>query len=219
MKKPHIEEVEEEEVAPFWMISFSDLMTLLLSFFIILFSISTIEQTKMTELMQAMGARYISFRGRIQLTKEARFDPNLPETKEIHGEGEQAYKTPLPASKELAQGTVVPFGLGEDQLNTEGQKTLTALADQLRGRPYTIQVRGHASPSELGESGYKALDDLAYARAWNVREFLMLKNLKPSRFVLVVSGSFHPLSQVKMEQQLVRMQDPNLYVEVIEVAE
>lgn len=96
MSKKRKEEVEEEEVAPFWMISFSDLMTLLLSFFIILFSISTIEEKKMEELMEAMGGRYLRGGSAHSGNKDIHADPSQPKAKQPSVHQADSVEPPAP---------------------------------------------------------------------------------------------------------------------------
>lgn len=47
--------------SPAWMATFSDLMNLLLCFFVLLFSMSTVEQTKLNELVAAMNESFSIF--------------------------------------------------------------------------------------------------------------------------------------------------------------
>lgn len=49
-----IEQIAEEEGAPAWMVTFADLMTLLLVFFVLLFSMSEVEVSKFKVVMEAM---------------------------------------------------------------------------------------------------------------------------------------------------------------------
>lgn len=49
-----IDEINEEEGAPAWMVTFADLMTLLLVFFVLLFSMSEVEVSKFKVVMEAM---------------------------------------------------------------------------------------------------------------------------------------------------------------------
>jgi chemotaxis protein MotB len=206
-KKPRQEEVEEEEVAPFWMISFSDLMTLLLSFFIILFSISTIETKKMEELMSAMGDRYLSQSSslRKRISRHLTADPTLPKAKEP-----TAPLTIEPKEKFSSKGTIIPFALEITELNEETKKILARVAEDLHESSLPIAIRGHASNNEKSR---RVVDDLAYERAWNVRQFLETFELDPKRFALVIVGPHDPLSHDSLTPDF---GDVNTYVEVIQ---
>ena len=49
--------------SPAWMATFSDLMNLLLCFFVLLFSMSTVEESKLAELVAAMNNSFSVFDG------------------------------------------------------------------------------------------------------------------------------------------------------------
>ena len=209
-KKKH-EEVEEEEVAPFWMISFSDLMTLLLSFFIILFSISTIETKKMEELMQAMGDRYVRGGTDRSGKKDIHSDPSLPLVKHLTAikEANESLALELQKRKSETNLTIIPFKLESTDLDDEDKKKLSKLAENLNGLPYPIVVRGHAA---LSEKSRNTVDDLAYERAWNVREYLLTLGLNPQRFSLSIIGPYEPLDSLLLSPSF---GNANTYVEVI----
>ena len=227
------EEEVEEEVAPFWMISFSDLMTLLLSFFVILFSLSTIEEKKMAETVEAMGGRYL--RGSAAAhsgTKTTRADPTQPRAKqpaEYQGNqppvvSESATKPedspvipspvetspPDPRKPTSTNHTIIPFKLENAELEKAVKKELTVLAEHLRGIPRSIVVKGHASN---GETSHHDIDDLAYERAWNVRDYLVSLGLERKRFSLVIVGANEPLDKNVLSLTSL-FGDASTYVEV-----
>ncbi|WP_214660620.1 flagellar motor protein MotB [sulfur-oxidizing endosymbiont of Gigantopelta aegis] len=53
-KENNIDEIAEEEGAPAWMVTFADLVTLLLVFFILLFSISSVEKEKFKSVLSSI---------------------------------------------------------------------------------------------------------------------------------------------------------------------
>ncbi|MDR1142285.1 MAG: OmpA family protein [Planctomycetaceae bacterium] len=214
-KKKHAEEEEEEETAPFWMISFSDLMTLLLSFFILLFSVSTVEQKKLKEMAESMNARFMMHGNRSSGDKLPTADPNLPKSKypqKQESSGSLQLKIPPQAEFKTLTGTVVVFQNGNDVLSEHNKQILTQLAERLRGSPVLIQVEGHAAGKEIyGSVIYRSVDDLAYTRAYNTREFLVSKGLNAAQMTIVVAGQYHPL-----QDNVLFPLGENSYVEIIE---
>ena len=243
MSKKRVEEVEEEEVAPFWMISFSDLMTLLLSFFIILFSISTIEEKRMQELMEAMGGRYLRGGSAHSGNKDIRANPALPRAKQPseHQADQQPVESPTPppptdpasppavpsAAEQGGQPSptpahetqwnpntdhvIIPFTKDNADLADDDKKELAKLAEHLRGTSRAAMIRGHASLTE--KSGTK-IDDLAYERAYNVREHLLSFGLDRKQFSLVIVGANEPLKK-DATMFMHHLGDENTYVEII----
>ncbi|GHT13453.1 hypothetical protein FACS1894170_09460 [Planctomycetales bacterium] len=219
-KKKKAEEVEEEEVAPFWMISFSDMMSLLLSFFVLLFSMSTIEKEKMTAVMEAMGSRYLSVKPHGD--KEAAVKiPDAPPSTVPSVTPPVPLLRPQSVKEKPISGTTIFFAPGSEQIDDDSKQLLARLADQLKGMPYTIMVKGHASKQEVApaapNAAYQKVDDLAYARAWNVRDYMISFGLKPELFQLVELGSHKPLKPDEMPMS--SKVNPNAYVEVIQVKE
>jgi len=237
MSKHKKEEVEEEEVAPFWMISFSDLMTLLLSFFIILFSISTIETKKMEELVESMGGRYLRGGSAHSGNKVIHGDPKQPPAKqptitqeeqpssedstsepEKSSESVNAFApspveiTPHKPSQELeTDHTIIPFQLNDPTLNDGYKKQLAKLAEHWLDSSDPITIKGHASHNETAS---RDIDDLAYERAWNVRDYLMTLGLARKRFTLVVAGANEPLDKELIVLSS-RFGNTNTFVEII----
>jgi chemotaxis protein MotB len=196
-KKKHAEEEEEEETAPFWMISFSDLMTLLLSFFVLLFSVSSVEQKKLKEMAEVMNARFMMHGSRSSGDKAPTADPNLPKSRYPQNpESNESLQLKIPPQAEFKTmtGTVIVFQSGKDELSEHNKQILIKLAEKLRGSPVLIQVEGHATGKEiLGSVIYRNVDDLAYTRAYNTREFLVSKGLNAAQMTIVVAGQYHPL--------------------------
>jgi len=218
-KKKH-EEAVEEEVAPFWMISFSDLMTLLLSFFIILFSISTIEKEKMVSLMEAMGDRYLATPREkkvapVQEKKASSLREKIHDNLQSLGSNPEGTENvePLVVEKTdqpTTKGTIIPFKLEETDVNDEDKDVLHRLvADSLLDSKGTILVRGHSSNKEQSRS---VVDDLAYERAWNVRKHLETLGIPPERCLLVIVGPREPVSHELLSDHF---GDVNTYVNVI----
>jgi flagellar motor protein MotB len=129
-----------------WLITYSDLMTLLLCLFVMLYAISTLHETE-------FESASLSLRGGFGLF------------------GNQPLKMGT-SSKYSAQNVegIILFDWGSDDLTTEAKQELNDVYLQILGTTKPIQIIGYA---ELGEpSAYRRELDLAYARAVNVWEYL-----------------------------------------------
>ncbi|GHT31311.1 flagellar motor protein MotB [Planctomycetales bacterium] len=203
-----VEAEEEEETAPFWMISFSDLMTLLMAFFVLLYAVSVADQKKMEAMAEGMAARFAMHGNRNSGNKAPAADPNLPKVtnpKDMTGVPE--LKITPRKQTDTVNGTIVFFSRGSFELNESGKETLKRLSEQLLGSPSLIRVEGHASKTEIGQSEAVAgqdesiddverhVDDWAYNRACSVRDYLVSQGLKMSQITLVVIGQYHPLNE------------------------
>jgi len=192
---PH-EEEEEEEVAPFWMISFSDMMTLLLTFFIMLYSISTLNQEKAAEISTSMQRQ---FGYTVQM-----FSPFPGSQFERGDEGFQkrpdlvpVKRKPLdiqPAQEVVSHGLIL-FEHGSVELSPANKKTIADIFPKLSGIPQKIELRGRAAMDEEGKGFYSDLMDLAYSRAHNVRAQLIDLGIKPERIEIKTLGAYNPLTK------------------------
>lgn len=223
---------------PAWVLTYADLMSLLLGFFILLVSMSEIKDKGRFEsvaehVREAFGMRG----GGGSLPTET--DPSLSlierlEALELHQRnkgpqnegnaqdpgmiGREQSVTRVREGLLFAVGGRVTFAPGSADLTEEGRRQLRRVVElhKLRGTNNVIELRGHASPTELaGQDGrYGDLWDLSFARAKAAEAYLTSKEvgLRPERFRLTANGDREPLvnrAYTAMEQE------PNRRVEMI----
>lgn len=176
----HEEVEEEEEVAPFWMISFSDMMTLLLTFFIMLYTISTLNATKAREVSQAMQHQFGYSPNMYSPLPGSRFDnsPDQSGNQETEGLPNPRQALRAHSAYELAAIGFVLFEPGSDELTLSNREAIARVLPSLIGTRQKIELRGHSTPKE-SKSYYRELMDLSYARAYKVRSFLIDSGVKP----------------------------------------
>ncbi len=226
----HEEEVEEEETAPFWVISFSDMMTLLLTFFIMLFSMSTIEKTKLEGAAESLRAQFGgALNGSGGIFDGGSFAPSRKkptgranrlimlqgQSPLAGGPGEAVKIKTLRSDEEALDGGIVRFALGSDELTETAKARLAGIYTLLAGLPSKILVKGHADAEEKGP--FQNADDLAYSRACNVREYLISLGLKRSAFQVSVVGPYEPLLR-KDVPGISDTRELNAYVGVFRIA-
>jgi chemotaxis protein MotB len=180
-----------EEGAPLWMCTYGDLMSLLLCFFVMLFALSTIQPIKWEAIYKSMGG--MGYTGTSK-TKSNKSKPstslnNTPENgrRTAALSGGQPIKAPSEAGKvqsiqpagDPVKGGLILFEMGSDTLTEQGKKDLQKMLSVLLSSPNKIMVKGHAAPNEV--RGVQDID-LAYNRAWNVREYLISLGLKKEFF-------------------------------------
>ena len=146
--------------SPEWLISYGDLMSLLLCFFVMLYAVSSVQEAKFHSATE-------SLRGGFGL-----FGTN------------QSFKigsVSKPAGQRVG-GTIL-FDWGSDDLSEEAKQELKAIYRQLLGTANKIQIVGQAS---LGEpSAYRRDLDLAYARSINVWDYLVSLGMDKERLQVV----------------------------------
>jgi len=184
----------ESEGAPAWMISFGDMMTLILTFFILLVSMSRTQQVGLVA--RGVGSFVIAVRsfglpGMLDASEEAeqfeavRMRFNLPpeedpERREKHTDASNLELIKARAAKALAphdeitQPGIAVFDEGSFTLPEQAKSYVDLLAPTLVPGPRQIlQLEGHA-PSVTGTGrGRKSPRWLAYQRADAVRQYLI----------------------------------------------
>ena len=212
---------------PAWILTYGDMMSLLLCFFIMLYAISTIEivkvQAAVESLRQGFGYRGASMapqnrvgnatQQRIKATGRAKRDEVLSGGQRVVApQGDRPNVATVRADEEPIRGGIIRFDFGSDELTKQAQRDLDVVYDQLAGSPFKIKIKGHASVEEKG--AYRLVDDKAYARAINVREYLVTKGINRRHFEISQVGPFEPLAQRNIAEQA-NPQLVNAYVEVM----
>ncbi|TWU12944.1 Motility protein B [Symmachiella macrocystis] len=198
---------------PEWVVTYGDMMSLLLTFFIMLVSMSEMkEEGKMRAALDAiseafgneqamMGSPGDSFQTTSVLSKLSSVG-NLS----LGGTRESALKNRGAAGKydpvqRIREGTVVTLGGAamfkpfEAELSNELKRSLDSIADVLRKRSRRIEVRGHAAPTALPKnSKFRDAFDLSFARADAVAKYLISKEIRPSRILVSAAGDNEPRS-------------------------
>ncbi len=193
---------------PEWVVTFGDMMSLLLTFFIMLVSLSEIKQEERYQALLESIRRRFGFASAILSLAPGEHTPRnsrLPNLASLGRamrantmRGGDRVKAPVGEhprvqiiryGEKTTIGTVVYFSAGSAQLGPQAQKKLKLLVPQLSGKPQRVEIRGHALPTDSQEDPSW---DLAYARAKAVLEFLQTWGLEPHRVRITVAGRFEP---------------------------
>lgn len=200
-----------EAGVPEWILTYGDMMSLLLCFFIMLFSMSTLQVVKVQAAIESLSAAF-GYQGASQSPQQMQANATRPQVSATgrakrldrmrggqpisapHGEHTKVQTAKV--DEEAVKGGVIRFEQGSDELNEAARQDLDSLFGELVGSPFKIMIKGHASPGEQGV--YRDVDDLAYTRARNVRDYLVSLGLKRNYFQIVSVGSFEPISQTAL---------------------
>ncbi len=202
------------------------MMSLLLCFFIMLYSMSTLQVAKTEAVIESLreGFGYMgsnsspsdrnanASKQKISATgRSKRLDVMRGGQPVVAPQGEQPLVQSIRPSEESIKGGIIRFDHGSDELNAQGKRDLDDIYSQLVGSPYKILIKGHAAQ---GEQTGRLVDDKAYARAINVQEYLVTKGLKRHYFQVMEVGPHEPLG--RSDPVVQRNPDlANSYVEVI----
>ena len=213
---------EAEEGAPAWVVTFGDLMSLLLCFFVLLLSFSEMDRNKYRIVSGAMknafgiqrkrpvfespkGQKMISkeFDQAIVLIKVDKvIDPFMQELAEEFKE----FKESIDIVVEEDEVTIrmmgeATFDIGQTSLRKEFTPLLLKIGALLGRTKGQIIIAGHTDNIPLKGGPYGSNLGLSMARAGSVAEFLLKStSLDPKRISTVGFGEHRPLESNDTEQ-------------------
>ncbi len=219
--------------APEWMVTYGDMMGLLLTFFIMLYALSSIDETKATVVADAFSLQFgptgqtipvpgpqppaNSNRQRLESTgRGKRSQTFMGGNPVLAPKGDYASVQTIRPKRERITGGVVYFGLGLDELDGIAREDIRIIADQLRGTPFKIEVKGHTSI----EPGIHAnnLDVLAFNRAMNVKHELIRLGVDGKLIQVKSVGPNEPVP-ASLSTPGRTPQEANAFVEVVKLLE
>ncbi|MDA8744558.1 OmpA family protein [Rubripirellula amarantea] len=220
---------EEDDVIgiPEWVVTFGDMMSLLLTFFIMLVSLSEIKEEETYQALVDSMQRQFGYARTLDALAPGEQKPRqsafttLATTgrakKKDTANGGVPDKAPVGEEPKVrivrpgqmtAVGSVVFFEIGSDELTTSARGVLKNLAAQLRGKPQKIEARGHVSAefaARTGNSDEAML--LGVKRAAAVREYLVkVEKLQANRFRISSAGDSEPMSNGQSATQNPRVE-------------
>ncbi|PCJ61889.1 MAG: hypothetical protein COA79_06230 [Planctomycetota bacterium] len=184
--------------APEWMATYGDLVTLLLCFFILLFSMATIQKVKFEELTESLKKTLGLMPNKI--TVRAISSPRQPDSRFsktidiVAREGEDKSQTVIDPRDVVVVGGPILFDKGQAILKAEQYSTLYRISTQLKGTDQIIEIHGYCSPDPDDEPiKYNNKWELSFYRAQSVISFLTDKKLGKINFERIrisVHGEF-----------------------------
>lgn len=209
-----------EEGSPAWMTTYSDLMTLLLVFFVLLFSFSVLNQQKFQLFLasyQGMGILDGGVSSIVETEAAPQTYPENFETPEAAAalartrELMETYMTVKNFLTDSGLNSIVEvryeergialdikerilFDSGKADLKPEARRLLDKLAELFSRIPNEVHVEGHTDNRPIHTIEFPSNWELSTARAARVaRYFIEEHRLKPERFVVVGYGEYRPL--------------------------
>ena len=224
------------EGAPLWVMTYGDMMSLLLVFFIMIVALSEIkkedefkavvEEVKKSFGMKGGGGKLptrddpeLSFIETAEVVQTQRMkEENRANTTDPGMDGRHSTVTTIREGLVFTIGGRITFEPGSAALTDRGKLQLRQIVEreQIRGTNNIIELRGHSDPMELAtvESEHKDLWSLSFARSQSVMEYLSSDEvgLKANRFRLIANADREPLAK---RAYTPAQQTPNRRVEML----
>ncbi len=206
-KKQKVE--ESKGGAPEWMVTFGDLMSLLLTFFVLLVSFSSIQQVKF---QKALGSLQGAL-GLLPYQESVVFqnEPLIPQLSDYQNKRLRALAMELKRmvreggmDKEITtemmdDGVLVRidspvlFDVGDDHLKPQALPILKKIASANADLSTMLRIEGHTDDLPIHTTRFPSNWELSTARALSVLRFFVQEGLSPDRLAAVGYGEYHPL--------------------------
>jgi chemotaxis protein MotB len=202
----------EEGIAE-WVMSYADMITILMAFFVVMYSMAgTPDEAKeeavfrslreqfgpMIRGWQAMGhGPYVRTDSQMaqwtSMGAARRQAANRGGAENRGPRGEHPRVHSLRPGEQESIGGMVYFPEGSSTLTPKQKQQLQTIAEELGGKPQKIEIRGHTSrrPPPV-DAPFRDNWDLAYSRCRSVLDDLVSLGLDPRRFRLSVAAENEP---------------------------
>ncbi|MEW5785295.1 MAG: OmpA family protein [Bacillota bacterium] len=219
---PRRKKVNTEEGSPHWMTTFSDMVTLLLTFFILLYSISIIDVERFQKIIVSIQTSFLGYTGIMDqspsptegsetersfdqgfftetanLERVQRIEEVLTEVRSFLGE------TGLEGAVELRleeRGIVMEmpdyifFERARADLRDEARQVLDQLSDLFRRLDEPVIIEGHTCNLPISSPEFPSNWELSVMRSVRVTRYLVeTQGLEPQRFTATGYGEYQPL--------------------------
>lgn len=207
MKKKHAEEHAGNHER--WLLTYSDLITLLMIFFVLMYSISNVDKQKMARVANSLSQAMLGTSSGIIVG-----DAPGPAMVEGQGSGQETQamnKAMASLNKyikdsklegkvsvhEEERGLVVSiqepllFASGSAVIGNDYKYVLAKIGQALKDFPNALRVEGHTDNVPIHTAEFPSNWELSTARATNVVQFLITQvNIAPKRLCAVGYGEF-----------------------------
>jgi chemotaxis protein MotB len=202
---------EPEKGAPGWMVTFGDMMSLLLCFFVMLVAMSEIKaDERFEQVMQSLRDAFgyqgglgvvpseeppqVSLLQRLESIVIPKRVKKMGDSDDEGIEGRVFRVTQIREGLQITVGGRISFDRFSAILKPEADALIAQLAEKVRGHTTKLEVRGHATREPLPEDAeFSDWYDLSYARAKAVASALVKHGVDRRRLRVTACGATETL--------------------------
>lgn len=203
-----------------WLLTYSDLITLLMTFFVVMYSLSSINLNKFTQLANSLGislgTKYVigdktstlpidnNMINNINKNSKTQQKNNNTNNEGVIEKKLQSYIEANHLSSYITlysdeRGIVISlqepllFNLGSADVLPQSRKVIDNISKVLKTIPNYIRVEGYTDDIPINNEKYKSNWELSAARATNVIQVLVEDGINPERLIAVGYGQYKPV--------------------------
>lgn len=196
-----------------WVMTYGDLMSLLLTFFVLIVSFSSVQESKFEQAASSLHAAF-----GVLATAESVIDfndplvpPDNPEMAEFDPDADVVYEVREVEKMILEAGLAEQvdveirddgvlfrlnapflFESGGAQLAEAPKDLLSEMSSFFTKYPYEIEIGGHTDDIPIGSAKFPSNWELSAARAVTVARYFQSVGIPPERIAATGYGEFHP---------------------------
>ena len=212
MAKKLMPEDEGMPGAPFWMTTYGDMVTLLLTFFILMFAMSTINEQKFMQAANSLAAalgvlpKDVGLIGEVSpaigTTGIAREQIDIVESMEQIAEIFQeealqdlaSIEVTGPGEVLIRMGDKVLFSPGESELKPQAIRVLAGIANSIQEKTETVYIEGHTDNVPISTPEFPSNWELSTSRALSVVRLLEEAGIPPEQLAAVGHSQYTPIT-------------------------
>ncbi len=195
-----------------WLLTYSDLITLLLGLFVILYAMSNIDTKKYNQWVAAFGGVFgssqvdmkqgIGDKGLVDgMNEQIRVRQMLKEALELNGKDDAISISIDERGVTIHIQEELLFPSGQTELKNSSLKTMDSLAFFIKRLPNDIRIEGHTDNIPINTSRFPSNWHLSVTRAMNTGFYLIERHgINPDKVSVVGYGDRRPLAGNETEQ-------------------
>ena len=198
--------------APEWMVTYGDMVTLLLTFFVLLLTFMEPKEKDLVMQLMQMLRQEFGYQGGVRFlpTDPVELPKNVPlqtvlqipiypnDQSPTNEEGPRAKQHKVTNIREpdfYQKGGKVLFAELSAELSAEQHATIAEYAQRLRGMTFIIELRGHCSKRPVDGTEFRDHRDLSIQRARAVEQVFIDEGIDPRRIWVMGAGTSRPVTR------------------------
>lgn len=201
-----------EEGLPEWLMSYADMITILMAFFVVMYSMAgNRDQSKEEAVLRSLRDQFGPLLPRAAALGPGPYvDRNSPLAQlapkktnknsqgkpgtDVDPSAEHSKVHALRPGEQAVLGALVQFPEGSAEIGGQQLKQIAIAAREVGGKPQRVEIRGHTSRRPIPAGGpFQDNWDLAYHRCRAVMQQLVAEGIDPKRIRLGVAADNEPL--------------------------
>lgn len=183
----------DEETEP-WLMTYGDMMTLLMTFFVLLFAMSSIDPVKLEQFADGIGglqgasktkSERTSLSALYEAMKEIVQEENLQDVVNVES-GRFGVKMNIPSE--------LTFSTGAADLTAQLQPFLIKLVPKIKGSIFPVAIIGHTDSDPIRTAQFPSNWELSAARSSAVARFFIEQGVASDRLLAIGKADTEPLA-------------------------